>query len=88
MVLRFSKAIEEDHLSLYYVKAMDMLFMASSPLTDAAVQEDFRDENTKLYHFELKKEDAEEVTFPTFEEWKEVEGKFLGAEEDASEEEE
>ena len=60
MLLRFSKPINEENLSFYYVKALNMSFLAASKLTDAAIQEDFRDDQTKLHHF-AKEEELEDI---------------------------
>jgi len=104
MLIRFSKAIGEDNLSFYYVKALQMVFLASSKLTSAEIQEDFQDDQTKLYHFTKEtvestetpdtpeEEDTEKNQpsdiFPTFEEFKLVEAEFIGLDDEENHEEE
>ncbi|MDC0231098.1 hypothetical protein OAK19_03965 [Aureispira] len=82
MILRFCKPIGEENYSMYYVKAMKMLFFASSRLTDKEIQEDFSGHQTQLHHFnslENMNEDGEipELVFPSFEAFKEVEAEFV-----------
>ncbi|MCH2022472.1 MAG: hypothetical protein MK207_08350 [Saprospiraceae bacterium] len=82
MMVRFCKQLGEANYSVYYVKAMKMLFVTSSRLTDKEIQEDFSDDQTKLHHFNSlehinKGEEPPELVFPSFEEFKEVEAEFI-----------
>jgi hypothetical protein len=93
MLIRFSKPIGKDNLSFYYVKALQMVFLASSKLTSAEIQEDFKDDETKLHHFTKEEIEAVEAVeaveeedfaedkpsdlFPSFKEFKEKETEFI-----------
>jgi hypothetical protein len=80
MMLRLCKRTEEENYSLYYVKALKMLFLASSPLSNNEIQEDFRDEQTKLHHFNDTKEsesEIKELVFPSFEDFRVIETEFI-----------
>lgn len=79
MMLRFTKTIDTNHVSLYFVKAIKALFISASELTNASIQEDFRDDKTKLHHFNPtdRKEEVELADiFPTFEAFKKLELEF------------
>ncbi len=80
MMLRLCKRTEEENYSLYYVKALKMLFLASSPLSNSEIQEDFRDERTKLHHFndtEESESEVKELVFPSYEDFRDIEAEFI-----------
>lgn len=81
MLVRYSKIIANCHASVYYIKALDMLFLAISPTSEAAIQEDFRDAFTQLHHFSEKDETTQTsaIAYPSVDTFRQIEFELVEA---------
>lgn len=81
MLVRYSKFIDNCHASVYYIKALKMLFLTVSPKTDTALQEDFKDSYTQLHHFNDNKQEATKNTlvYPSSDTFKQLEFELIEA---------
>ena len=81
MLVRYSKIIANCHASVYYIKALDMLFLAISPTSEAAIQEDFRDAFTQLHHFNEKDETTQTsaIAYPSVDTFRQIEFELVEA---------